>query len=78
MGFEQVFYMAWLALLVTKFSSHNLHLAFDGLLQIPPSFSGDGITLYPAHYPAHDPYDLGHLVPRRSNQLYYSQEGHRG
>ena len=55
----------------------GLHLATRGLIQIHPSFSGDGISLYPAHHPAHDPNDLEHLTPKLANELYYSQEGHR-
>ncbi|KAJ5918944.1 hypothetical protein N7454_010088 [Penicillium verhagenii] len=46
-------------------------------LQIPPSFSGKGVTLYPAHHPDHNANDFAHLVPGTSRELYYSQEGLR-
>jgi len=85
MGFK--LYAAWLALAASTFAQNpdlsasvsavNLHLATKGLLQIPPSFSGDGITMYPAHRPGHDPEDFDHLKPHNSKELYYSQEGHR-
>lgn len=55
----------------------GIHLAHKGLLQVSPSFSSDGITLYPAHHPAHNADDLEHLTPKKANELYYSQEGHR-
>lgn len=74
MGFK--LYAAWLAL-AASVSGQNLHLATKGLLQIPPSFAGDGITMYPAHRPGHDTEDLGHLMPHLTKELYYSQEGHR-
>lgn len=69
-------YLVWLAL-VTSVSAHNLHLATKGLLQVPPSFAGNGITMYPGHRPGHDPEDLDHLKPHQAKELYYSQEGHR-
>lgn len=76
MAFKSLLYAAWLAL-AGSVSAHNLHLGTKGLLQIAPSFSGDGITMYPAHRPGHDPEDLIHLKPQDSHELYYSQEGHR-
>ena len=42
-----------------------------------PSFAGDGISLHPGLHPDHDPNDLAHLVPSLSNELHWSQEGHR-
>jgi hypothetical protein len=76
MAFIPILYVTWLAL-ATSVSSKGLHLATKGLLQIPPSFAGDGISLYPGHCPDHDADDLEHLIPQLSNELYYSQEGHR-
>ncbi len=58
-------------------SREGLHKATYGLLQVSPSFSGKGISLYPAHHPDHDPHDLEHLTPTLENELYYTQEGHR-
>lgn len=55
----------------------QLHLATQGLLQIPPSFVSKAITLFPAHHPEHDVEDLGHLIPQETKEIYYSQEGHR-
>jgi hypothetical protein len=55
----------------------GLHGAFEGLLQVTPSFSGDGITLHPGLKPGHDPGLLDHLIPNITKNLYYSQEGHR-
>ncbi|KAK2765124.1 hypothetical protein FQN54_008823 [Arachnomyces sp. PD_36] len=49
----------------------------DGLLQVAPSFVGDGITVLPALDPNHNPSDLSHLIPEVSRDLYFSQEGHR-
>lgn len=69
-------YATWLAL-AASVSGQNLHLGTKGLLQIPPSFAGDGMTLHPGHRPGHDPEDLFHLDPHHSKELYYSQEGHR-
>ncbi|THC93340.1 hypothetical protein EYZ11_007196 [Aspergillus tanneri] len=70
-------YVAFLALLGSSVSAFGSHAAKNGLLQVPPSFARDGIFLYPALHPEHDPNDLNHLVPENSKQLYYSQEGHR-
>ncbi|KAJ5772496.1 hypothetical protein N7520_003025 [Penicillium odoratum] len=61
--------------IVSAFS--GLHQAHHGLLQIPPSFAHDGVNMYPALHPNHDPSDLRHLIPEDSKELYYSQEGHR-
>ncbi|KAH8890636.1 hypothetical protein GQ53DRAFT_765831 [Thozetella sp. PMI_491] len=67
-----------LSLLTTSVVSHQgLHLATHGLLQIHPSFTGEGISLFPGLHPDHDLDDLEHLTPKLSNELYYSQEGHR-
>ncbi|KAL7911957.1 hypothetical protein GGI35DRAFT_492031 [Trichoderma velutinum] len=67
---------AWLAL-ATIAAAKGLHLSTKGLLQIPPSFAGNGVFMYPGHHPDHDADDFVHLTPRGSNELYYSQEGHR-
>lgn len=42
-----------------------------------PAFARDGVNMYPALHPDHDPDDLVHLVPEGVKELYYSQEGHR-
>lgn len=76
MAFRTTSLLALLAL-ATISSANGLHLATKGLLQIHPSFTGPGITLYPAHHPDHNSSDLSHLSPQLSNELYYSQEGHR-
>jgi hypothetical protein len=74
---KPLFYMIWLALVGTAFS-FGLHSASsNGLLQVPPSFAGNAISLHPALHPDHDPNHLDHLLPRLSKELYYSQEGHR-
>ena len=70
----------FLAIVISAFqvsAREGLHLAAHGLLQVSPSFSTDGISLYPAHRPGHNAADIAHLTPTRSNELYYSQEGHR-
>ncbi|CAI7569729.1 unnamed protein product [Penicillium glandicola] len=69
--------LACLAWLTTVSAFSGRHASHEGLLQIPPSFSRDGINMYPALHPEHDSKDIGHLVPHGSKQLYYSQEGHR-
>ena len=56
----------------------DLHLAAQHHLQIPPSFAGNKIALYPAHRPGHEASSLDHLTPPTTHLLYYSQEGHRG
>ncbi|KAL4893398.1 hypothetical protein BDV59DRAFT_30344 [Aspergillus ambiguus] len=58
-------------------SAGRLHAAHHGLLQISPSFSGDGVSMYPALHPSHDAMDLNHLIPQLNGDLYFSQEGHR-
>ncbi|KAJ5278653.1 hypothetical protein N7478_004025 [Penicillium angulare] len=68
--------VAWLGLTVTS-SAIGLHKAVDGLIQVTPSFSGDGVVMHPGLEPNHDPYDLEHLIPNLDKVLYYSQEGHR-
>ncbi|KAJ4158394.1 uncharacterized protein LMH87_008921 [Akanthomyces muscarius] len=70
-------FVAFSVLATTASSREGLHKATYGLLQVSPSFSGKGVSLYPAHHPDHDPYDLEHLTPKLENELYYSQEGHR-
>lgn len=70
-------FVAFSVLATTASSRESLHKATYGLLQVSPSFSGEGVSLYPAHHPDHDPYDLEHLTPKLENELYYSQEGHR-
>ena len=70
-------YLGLLARLNSAVSAFGRHAAQDGLFQVPPSFSRDGINLYPALHPEHDSKDLNHLVPENSKTLYYSQEGHR-
>lgn len=76
MRFNSLFLTHLLALAGTV-SAQGLHGAFEGLLQMSPSFGGDGISLFPAHHPDHDPLSLTHLIPDISKELYYSQEGHR-
>ena len=67
-----------LALVVlTALVEARLHLAFDGLLQIPPSFAKDGTWLYPAHHPDHNTFSIEHLTPSLNKDLYFTQEGHR-
>lgn len=75
MGFK-LLYAAWLAL-AASVSANNLHRSTEGPLQIPSSFTGDGITMYPGLRSGHDTEDLDHLKPHNSRELYYSQEGHR-
>lgn len=75
MGFK-LLYAAWLAF-AAGVSASNLHLSTKGLLQIPPSFTGDGIAMYPGLRSDHDTEDLDHLRPHNFRELYYSQEGHR-
>ena len=69
--------LASLAGVATVFAFSGRHAAHHGLLQIPPSFAHDGVNMYPALHPEHDPDDLRHLIPEDSKELYYSQEGHR-
>lgn len=69
--------LAFLACLSTVSASSGRHAAHNGLLQIPPSFAHDDIHMYPALHPEHDPVNLRHLTPEDSQDLYYSQEGHR-
>lgn len=64
-------------LLTFAFGRDGLHLATDGLLQIHPSFTGNGVMLYPGLKPGHNTSDLRHLTPTSSNEMYYAQEGHR-
>lgn len=75
MGFKHLF-AVWLALAVV-ISANGRYGATKGLLQTPPSFTGDGITMYPGLRAGHDADDPDHLRPYSSRELYYSQEGHR-
>ncbi|RMZ44711.1 sensor histidine kinase/response regulator [Aspergillus flavus] len=70
-------FLAFLACLSTVSAFSGRHAAHHGLLQIPPSFAHDDIHMYPALHPEHDPNYLRHLTPEDSQDLYYSQEGHR-
>ncbi|OJJ66930.1 hypothetical protein ASPBRDRAFT_357224 [Aspergillus brasiliensis CBS 101740] len=65
------------ACLASTASAFGHHAHRHGLLQLPRAFSREGIWLYPALHPDHDPDDLQHLDPQLSKELYYSQEGHR-
>ncbi|KAF7621975.1 hypothetical protein AFLA_008524 [Aspergillus flavus NRRL3357] len=70
-------FLAFLACLSTVSAFSGRHAAHHGLLQIPPSFAYGDIHMYPALHPEHDPNYLRHLTPEDSQDLYYSQEGHR-
>ncbi|GKZ17888.1 hypothetical protein AbraIFM66951_006907 [Aspergillus brasiliensis] len=65
------------ACLASTASAFGHHAHRHGLLQLPRAFSREGIWLYPALHPDHDPDDLQHLDPQLSKALHYSQEGHR-
>ncbi|KAJ5259215.1 hypothetical protein N7478_012196 [Penicillium angulare] len=71
---EAVALLAWF---VTVSAFSGRHSAHEGLLQIPPSFSYDGVNMYPALHPEHNASDIGHLIPHGTKDLYFSQEGHR-
>lgn len=71
-------YIAWLHVSQTTIATaKRLHFSTKGLLQVLPSFAGDGVFMYPCHHPNHDADDFVHLTPQGSNELYYNQEGHR-
>ncbi|KAJ5917595.1 hypothetical protein N7466_011149 [Penicillium verhagenii] len=69
--------MAFLVLMGLASAFSGRHRAHEDMLQVPPSFARDGVYMYPALHPEHDPQDHRHLVPEDSKELYYSQEGHR-
>ncbi|KAH8896775.1 hypothetical protein GQ53DRAFT_760879 [Thozetella sp. PMI_491] len=77
MGLKSALVVALPAFTFGTMGLEGMHLATGGLLQIHPSFVGDGLTLFPGHAFGHDPTDLLHLTPELRKELYYSQEGHR-
>jgi hypothetical protein len=63
-------------LLTLPLGRDSLHLATDSLLQMHPSFTGNGVMLCPGLRPGHNTSDHQNLTPTPNNELYYAQEGH--